>query len=266
MQSNNICKFPSSAISNELSISCFVFETDLDTMRSKVTLGRTRMILVEQGSGTFEFDGVPVLFEVGTLLFGFEGETVVLTQGENVRYLYIDFGGLRANELCRRFNIAPHLRKRKDFNSLIPFCKDSLLSTPHENIDIAAESVLLYVISRLSAEHAPQNDTIQKIIEYTKENFQDPELSISTISQSIGYNSKYLSHYFKSKMNISFSEYLRSVRLKYAISLFEIGLSSVKNVALLSGFSDPFYFSNTFKKEMGISPKEFITINSKDNK
>ena len=59
-------------------------------------------------------------------------------------------------------------------------------------------------------------------------------------------------------MGVSYSEYLRSLRFRYAISLFELGISSVKNVALLSGFSDPLYFSNAFKKEIGLSPKEFI--------
>jgi two-component system response regulator YesN len=66
-------------------------------------------------------------------------------------------------------------------------------------------------------------------------------------------------------MQVSYSEYLRSIRFKYSISLFELGLSSVKNVALLSGFTDPLYFSNAFKKEVGISPKEFIQRISQKN-
>ena len=59
------------------------------------------------------------------------------------------------------------------------------------------------------------------------------------------------------KMGMSFSEYLRTVRIKHAVMLFEHGLDSVKNVALLSGFSDPLYFSSVFKSEVGISPSEY---------
>ena len=92
----------------------------------------------------------------------------------------------------------------------------------------------------------------------SEEHIRDPYLSLAQIATEIGYNPKYLSHYFKKKMNVTYSEYLRSFRFKYAISLFELGISSVKNVALLSGFSDPLYFSSTFKKAIGISPKEFI--------
>ncbi|MBQ9131664.1 MAG: helix-turn-helix transcriptional regulator [Clostridia bacterium] len=133
-----------------------------------------------------------------------------------------------------------------------------MLSTQQENIDMVAESVLLYVFSRLSASVAAQNTTIQKIIDLTEQNFRNPELSVALIAKEIGYNPKYLSHFFKEKMNISYSEYLRSFRFKYAISIFELGISSVKNVAFLSGFSDPLYFSNAFKKAVGISPSEFI--------
>ena len=56
---------------------------------------------------------------------------------------------------------------------------------------------------------------------------------------------------------MGYSEYVRSLRIKYAVSLFDHGIDSVKNVALLSGFTDPLYFSTVFKKCLGVSPKEY---------
>ena len=228
-------------------------------MFEELTLIHNRMILIEQGDGEFLINDVPYSFTTGTLIFGIKGERFSLKCGENVRYLYIDFNGPRGENLYHRFGIYPVTRKRDGFNGLIPFCKDSLLSTLPENVDVAAESVLLYIFSRLSANSMRQNEIIQKVIEFTEGNFRNPELSISVVAHEIGYNAKYLSHFFKKNMNIGYSEYLRSLRFKYAISLFELGISSVKNVALLSGFSDPLYFSNSFKKAIGISPKDFIS-------
>ncbi len=259
MKSNNICKFPSSDTSNALSISCFVLETDQEIMQQPVRLNANRMILIEQGSGELSFDGTPFAVSTGTLIFGFEGESFALRAGKDVRYLYIDFQGNRGEHLCHRFGISRNTRRKDNFNALIPFCKESLLNTQPKNIDITAECVLLYVFSRLSSERdASQSDIIQKVIQHTEENFRDPDFSISDVARAIGYNSKYLSHLFKKSMDVNYCEYLRSMRLRYAVSLFELGLSSVKNVAMLSGFSDPLYFSNTFKKTVGISPKEFI--------
>ena len=250
---------------NDLSVSCFVLETDTATMTQKTKLPAHRMILVEQGEGEFLLDNTPYSFGMGTLIFGFRGESLSLLRGEGVSYLYIDFDGIRATSLFSRFGITQENRKKENFNNLIPFFKDSLLCTEHENVDITAESILLYVFSRLYASAVAQNEVLKKIIDFTEDNFQDPELSISTVAKSIGYNSKYLSHYFKKNMNISYSEYLRNKRFKYAISLFEVGISSVKNVALLSGFSDPLYFSGAFKKATGLSPKEFIAKRSDGN-
>lgn len=258
MKNNNVCKFPAYDPSNDLSVSCFVLETNAEIMRQKSVMTHNRMILVEQGEGELLFDDIPHAFSAGTLIFGFEGESFSLLNGDGVRYLYIDFSGARAKSLYHRFGITSRARKKEGYNSLIPFCKECLLSTQQENIDIVAESILLYIFSRLSANLSAHDATIQKIIDITEEHFRDAELSLTRIAKEIGYNSKYLSHYFKEKMNVTYSEYLRSLRFKYAISLFELGISSVKNVALLSGFSDPLYFSNAFKKAIGISPREFI--------
>ena len=258
MKRNNICKFSPYNTSNELFFPCFVLETDKDVMAEKQFLSHNRMILIEQGEGEFLIDNSTFSFSAGTLIFAFIGETIFLSRGENISYFYIDFSGVQAESLFRRFGINKFTRKKDGFNNLISFCKDSLLSTKQENIDIAAESTLLYIFSRLSATYSPQNDILQKILEITEENFQFPELSMVFIANEIGYNAKYLSHFFKKKMQINYSEYLRSFRFKYAISLFESGITSVKNVAMLSGFSDPLYFSNIFKREIGISPKEFV--------
>jgi AraC-like DNA-binding protein len=38
----------------------------------------------------------------------------------------------------------------------------------------------------------------------------------------------------------------------------EEGVANVKNVALLSGFEDPLYFSKVFTASEGISPKVYI--------
>jgi YesN/AraC family two-component response regulator len=131
------------------------------------------------------------------------------------------------------------------------------------NLDLTAESLLLYTFSRLESEDNAERGLIAKIIEITEESFGDYNLNITCLAEKLSYHPKYLSHVFKSKTGVTYSEYLRSVRMKYATMLFDGGLDSVKNVAQLSGYSDPFYFSNVFKKCIGISPKEYIlSVNS----
>ena len=172
--------------------------------------------------------------------------------------MYIDFFGKRADSLLRQFNILPLSRAFDGFDGLIPLWSESLFRASDRTIELVAESILLYTFSRLSDESAAENSLVGQIVHLTEKNFKNSELSISSIANELLYNSKYLSHIFKSRTRVSYSEYLRSVRLKYATTLFEHGLDSVKNVAMLSGFSDPLYFSKVFKNNIGVSPKEYI--------
>ena len=111
----------------------------------------------------------------------------------------------------------------------------------------------------MTAMEAPQKDSIVgNLLKYVEDHFPDHRLSLLSISEELGYNSKYLSRVFKNAMGISFSQYLTNTRIQHAIFLMEQGVTAVKNVSLLCGFKDPFYFSNVFKAAVGISPSDFI--------
>ena len=142
--------------------------------------------------------------------------------------------------------------------SPLPAWTESLLRASETTIDLVSESILLYTFSKLNSEYTKSDDCINKIIEITEEDFSDPQLSISFIAEELGYNPKYLSHIFKKKSGIRYTEYLQNFRIKYAISLLENGIDSIKNVALLSGYTDPLYFSTVFKNKIGVSPKTYI--------
>ena len=91
---NNICKFIPTSISGNINVSRFIFETDMQTMCIPYTLTCFRMILIVEGDGIFDFDGKENDFNKGTLLFGFNGENMILKCGNNCKYMYIDFEGL----------------------------------------------------------------------------------------------------------------------------------------------------------------------------
>jgi len=257
MKKKNICKFVPHSISDTLNIECFIYESDPEVMKRKTLLHNHRVILVECGKGTFLFDDQEVPFNSGSLIFGFANETFSVISDEPCEYIYISFSGSRSETLLRRSGVHTHNRSFNGFDGLVPLVHGSLFLASQTNIDLAAESMLLYMFSRVTATATEQNKLINTIIETSEEHFSDPELSLSSIAQDISYNPKYLSHMFKEKMGISYSEYLRTLRIKYAISLFDRGIDSVKNVAFLSGFSDSLYFSTVFKKTVGISPKEY---------
>ena len=258
MRTKNICKFVSGSEPDKLETLCFIFESNPAIMEKEVILAQNRVFLIKQGTGDFFCGGNKVSFSPGCLIFAFEGEQVsVSAQDTSCQYMYIDFNGIRGGNLLSRFSIHRQNRMFTGFDGLVPFWHDSLTRASEENIDLAAESMLLYAFSRLSGTSSAQNDLIKQITEITEQDFTNHELSMSLIADELSYNAKYLSHIFKEKMGIGYTEYLRNVRLKYAVSLLDFGIDSVKNVAFLSGFSDPLYFSTVFKNSLGMSPREY---------
>ena len=258
MNNQNICKFYTPSISDSISIHCFVYETDEKIMRSGKSIQANRMILVSQGDGCFDLGGEIIRFTMGSLIFAFPGDSLLLIEGNDVAYTYVDFSGLRAETLLQRFSINRDNRFFDGFGGIIPFWKENLLRASPETIDLAAESVILHTLSRMKNEKPTQNEIITSILQILENNFNDPALSIVSVGKEISYHPKYLSHLFKKEMGAGFSEYLRDKRINYARTLFDHGIDSIKNVALLSGFSDPLYFSSVFKKVTGVSPKQYL--------
>ena len=59
------------------------------------------------------------------------------------------------------------------------------------------------------------------------------------------------------------NKYINTIRIQYACSLPEQGITSVKDISTMCGYSDSLYFSKVFKRKMGLSPKEYIEAKRK---
>ena len=177
----------------------------------------------------------------------------------SLQYMYIRFNGDRADELFTRFGISKFNCVFEGFEHLKPLWKQSLLRAGKENIDLFGESMLLYAFSSLQDTISPNNNIINQMLKVTEEEFSNPAFTLNSLSVRLGYNPNYISHLFKKKVGVSFSEYLTNIRLKHSLFLMNQGVTSIKNLALLSGYSDPLYFSKTFKKYIGTSPRDFLS-------
>jgi len=258
VKSKNICKFVPSDVTGQLLPTQFILETEPETMGNPVLNPTHRMVLITQQSGRLHIDHCSYPCSAGNVVILFENEVYFFEGDVGFQYMYIDFRGLRSQELFRRFGINASNRMFSGLDGLIPLWMESLSRASSNNIDLVAESILLYTFSKLNREYSKSDSCVNQIIEITEEDFSDSRLSISFIAAQLGYNAKYLSHIFKKKTGMGYTEYLQNLRIKYAISLFENGIDSIKNVSMLSGFTDPLYFSTVFKNKTGSSPKAYI--------
>lgn len=258
VKSQNVCKFVQTHTSENIVTTNFIYESEApekDVLRIRQT---HVMHLVISGEGYYRTDLFHAALSPGMLFFSFSGIPFGIENTGNMHYMYISFSGRRADELFQRFGISASSCIFSGYEGLVPMWRDSLMRANGENIDLLSESVLLYTFSKLHGEKDNGHYTIDHVLKYLEDHFTEGDLSLASVALAAGYNSKYLSHLFKEKLGVGFSDYLKTIRIKHAIFLMEQGVTSVKNAALLSGYSDPLYFSKVFKETVGVSPREYI--------
>lgn len=103
-----------------------------------------------------------------------------------------------------------------------------------------------------------QNEYIRIIdaVNYIDENFKEP-VALKKLAETVHMNQNYFSTYFRNVMNCSVSTYIIRKRLKHACMLLSTTDDSIIEIALDSGFENVPYFNRTFKKHIGITPKEY---------
>ncbi len=77
------------------------------------------------------------------------------------------------------------------------------------------------------------------------------------MSRHFGYDYQYITKIFKKAFGVCIREYILSKKMKHAKELLTGGSKSVVEVSELLGYAVPNNFSRAFKKQYGISPKEY---------
>ena len=104
------------------------------------------------------------------------------------------------------------------------------------------------------------NPAVSRIQNLLISGYADPELDLNKILGGTGYSAEYMRKKFSQDTGVSPLEYLTNLRITHAKNLLaqknRLRLS-VKEIALLCGFYDSHYFSTTFRKAVGMTPKDF---------
>ncbi|MDD4851204.1 MAG: helix-turn-helix domain-containing protein [Gemmiger sp.] len=92
---------------------------------------------------------------------------------------------------------------------------------------------------------------------YIREHYRDDTLSLNTIRDKFSISVSYFSAIFKAGTGYTFVEYLTQVRIDKAKELLRLTDKRTSEVAGEVGFADPHYFSITFKRVTGNTPREY---------
>ena len=103
---------------------------------------------------------------------------------------------------------------------------------------------------------AEKRNVEQEVKEYVREHLAD-DLNVTAIAEYMHFNPQYLARAFKSETGRGILEYITSERIEAAKKLLVETNIPVKEIASMVGYQDYAYFTRVFKKETGISPKQY---------
>lgn len=97
---------------------------------------------------------------------------------------------------------------------------------------------------------------ILKIQEYINQNYHDPNLCLTKISDEFGISENYFSYLFKKEVSENFSTYLERLRMAKAKEMILESDTSLSTLYQYLGYNNAASFRRAFKKNFGVSPKE----------
>ena len=98
---------------------------------------------------------------------------------------------------------------------------------------------------------------IEKGVLYLRENFKNPDISVSDAADVSNISEVYFRKLFKKQFGVSPKTYIINARIKYAVNLIESGYYSLSEIAEMCGFEDYKYFSSQFHQIKGVPPSKY---------
>lgn len=204
--------------------------------------GRTG--IVESGQIFLAHKGAAQKFETGAA--GFLHKRTIILSGWAVELL-INHTGLREVDVVipRRSSVAIQYM-REAYRLLGEKPPGYVIRLSH-----LAYEFLLDCAASLTIEYPPQ---LQRAVEYTGKKLSE-NMSLAQIAQIAGVSIRQCNRLFKEHLKCSPLQFVNQQRMKIAREMLLNTSSSIKSIALKSGFEDPLYFSSQFRKFYGMSPK-----------
>lgn len=164
--------------------------------------------------------------------------------------------------------ITPHIAK----DDVITECFTAIARAKEENrlgsdmrIKAEAYRLLSHLVENYRTESLSDGRMISEknkasrvgdIVRYMTDHCHE-RITTATLAEHFHIDEHYLCRLFKSQMGKPPMQYLNEYRVEKACALLENTAYSVTDAALAVGFDDASYFARVFKKQTGVSPRNY---------
>ncbi|OLS40371.1 helix-turn-helix domain-containing protein [Bacillus sp. MRMR6] len=131
---------------------------------------------------------------------------------------------------------------------------DSILYRSVQNLILFIQEILSTV--EVSLVDYKQNP-VERGIAFIEANFSKSDFRLEDVAKYVDRNPAYYSHLLMDKTGKNFVDILAAFRMKEAKRLLKETRKPIKEISMLVGFRNANYFSRSFKRYFGLSPKEY---------
>jgi signal transduction histidine kinase/ligand-binding sensor domain-containing protein/AraC-like DNA-binding protein len=101
-------------------------------------------------------------------------------------------------------------------------------------------------------------ELLSKLIKFIESNISDPELNGDMLCKELGISKRVLYVKLKNIAGQTVNEFIRTIRLKKSTVPLMEGKLNITQISTEMGFNSASYFTRSFTKHFGLSPKEYI--------
>lgn len=165
-------------------------------------------------------------------------------------------GGLITNENSN------YIQLKESINALLEcfFSKGNNLTVLNLQLNLVSKLVEYFIIASNKSVDDISNkkhlERVEDIRSYIFNNYKDP-ISLSNLAEKEFLTVPYLSKFIKEHFGMTFTEYLNSIRLSYAMEDIVYTDMPVTRIALDNGFATIFNFNKCFKETYQMTPNEY---------
>jgi AraC-like DNA-binding protein len=134
----------------------------------------------------------------------------------------------------------------------------------HQTLDLLATVLMQSANPRGTDLNSGRIVTLWRVKSLVERYLHDPELSPTKIATALGISSRYINKLFEDE-NTSLMRYVWDRRLERCRCDLEDAAhtAGISQVAFHWGFNDLSHFSRAFKAQFGLSPREYLRLNSR---
>lgn len=101
---------------------------------------------------------------------------------------------------------------------------------------------------------------LSNVAQLVEERLNDANFSIEELSRNLGMSRSSLYNKVFELTGLAPVEYVRSIKLQKAAVLIEKSQYTIREIAFMTGFATPGYFSKLFKAKYDLSPSEYLNL------